>query len=85
VKHGHARGLRGTNALDARRSEQGVLISIENPGEYRGPRAGSHGLPTLERRLDLAYDGAASMSVTGKGPRTHASVVVPTTGPRVAA
>jgi hypothetical protein len=85
VKHGPARGHRGTIALNARRSDDGVRISIENPGDYRGPRDGSHGLPTLERRLDIAYDGAASMSVTGNGARTSATVVIPTSGPRIAA
>jgi len=84
VKHGPARGNRGRITLDAATRGNDVRISIENPGTYGGPRPGSHGLPTLERRLALAYDGAASLEVGGEGSRTIASISLPTTGPRVA-
>jgi len=84
VKHGPARGHRGTIALSASVRGQEIRVSLENPGAYRGPREGSHGLPTLERRLALAYDGAASISIRAVGDRTNATVTLPTSDPRLA-
>jgi len=83
VKHGPARGHRGTILLVATRREDVVFVSIENPGEYSGPREGSHGLPTTERRLALAYDGRASLRVRANGKRTIAEVELPISGPMV--
>lgn len=85
VKHGPASGHRGelsvaTTLLDGR-----VRITLGNPGAYGGPRAGSHGLPTLERRLLLAYDGAAKLELRAEGPRTLATMELPTAGPVVTA
>lgn len=84
VKHGPARGHRGKIVVDAARHGDHVRVAIENPGRYGGPRDGSHGLPTLERRLVLAYDGAASLSIGGDDSRTRAVVSLPLTAPRIA-
>jgi hypothetical protein len=101
VTHGPARGHRGwlvlRVALADGAGERVVRASIENPGAYRGPRAGSHGLPTTERRLALAYEGRARLVVgaagigdgadgddgASSGARTIASVELPVAGPTV--
>jgi hypothetical protein len=103
VTHGPARGHRGrisvrvalVGGAGAGRDRL-VRASLENPGAYRGPRAGSHGLPTTERRLALAYDGRARLSVRAVdardgggacegegGERTLAVVELPVSGPTV--
>ena len=84
VKHGPARGQRGTIVVAVTARAGGVHVSIENPGGFGGPRAGSHGLPITERRLALAYEGRASLSVHGEEARTIAEVQLPLDGPMVA-
>jgi hypothetical protein len=79
MKHGPGAGNRGMVQLEVRRDGNGTRLCIENPGRYAGPRAGSQGLPTLERRLRLAYDGHARLSV---GPaadeqRTRSELWIP--------
>ncbi len=83
VKHGPARGHRGRIVVTTKRAADRVTITVENPGPYGGPREGSHGLPTLERRLALAYGGAAKLSVHGEGDRTIATMDLPSSGPQV--
>jgi two-component system sensor histidine kinase AlgZ len=83
VKHGPARGHRGTIVVEVSRRGELVHVSIENPGAYGGPRQGSHGLPTTERRLSLAYDGRGSLRIGGKGERTRVEVELPLSGPTV--
>jgi two-component system sensor histidine kinase AlgZ len=86
VKHGPAAGHRGEIAVAARLDGAAMVLSIANPGPYRGPRAGSAGLPTVERRLALAYGGAARLSVTGaEEGRTRVELVLPRQGPVVSA
>lgn len=85
IKHGPARGHRGTIRLVASRRGDRLRVAVENPGAYRGPRAGSHGVPTLERRLALAYDGAASVSLRAEGDGTTATLDLPAAGPTVSA
>ncbi|MBL8957195.1 MAG: histidine kinase, partial [Myxococcaceae bacterium] len=78
VKHGPAAGHRGVLNLAVVPKDGGTLISIENPGPYRGPRKGSDGLPTLERRLKLAYEGRAKLSVKAADDgRTRAELWLP--------
>ena len=84
VKHGPARGHRGTIVVAVTARDGGVHVSIENPGAYGGPRAGSHGLPITERRLAHAYDGRASLHVRSEAARTIAEVSLPLDGPLVA-
>lgn len=79
MKHGPGAGNRGVVTLEVQREGAGTRLAIENPGRYAGPRAGSQGLPTLERRLRLAYDGHARLKV---GPasdeqRTCAELWIP--------
>ena len=52
---------RGAPRARARRRGE-LRVVLENPGAYRGPRAGSDGLPTLRSALALAYGGDAPRS-----------------------
>lgn len=84
MKHGPGAGHRGVVTLEVKRDGAGTRLSIENPGRYAGPRTGSQGLPTLERRLRLAYDGHARLAV---GPasdeqRTRGELWIPDQGVR---
>lgn len=82
VKHGPAAGHRGVLTLVVEKKDGGVLFALENPGPYKGPRAGSDGLPTLERRLKHAYDGRARLSILPVGDsRTRAEVWFPAEAP----
>lgn len=56
-------------------------MTLSNPGPYRGPRPGSDGLPTLERRLALAYGAGARLVVGGAGGRTVVELTLPMSGP----
>ncbi len=84
IKHGPASGHRGVVrvAVIAAGGGNRVQITIENPGPYAGPRAGSDGVPTIERRLELAYGGTATLRVSGVGERTRADLELPMGGPR---
>ena len=80
VKHGPAAGHRGeirvTVGVAPGASEQ-VRVCIESPGRYRGPREGGEGLPMVEKRLRLAYDGRARWAVRAEGDRTVAEILLP--------
>jgi two-component system sensor histidine kinase AlgZ len=82
MKHGPSAGHRGTVLLQISEEAAGVRISIENPGAFNGAREGSDGLPTLERRLSLHYEGRAKFSIfaaANDSTRTRAELWVPTT------
>ncbi len=81
VKHGPCAGHRGTLELTVRREAEELVVRLENPGLYAGPRPGSSGLPDLERRLALAYAGAATLRIGARGERTSAELRVPLAGP----
>jgi hypothetical protein len=81
VKHGPASGHRGILRFAIATSEARVRVTVENPGRYAGPRAGSGGLPTIERRLALAYGGGAALRIGGEGDRTRAEIDLPREGP----
>lgn len=77
VKHGPAAGHRGMITLRVAAEAGGLQVALENPGPYKGPRAGSDGLPTLERRLALAYGGAAQHRIFAAGERTRLELSLP--------
>ncbi len=82
IKHGPSAGQRGRVLLEIREEPTGVRLAIENPGAFSGPRDGSDGLPTLQKRLLLHYDGRASLSVGAAAEdsnRTRAELWVPKT------
>jgi hypothetical protein len=84
VKHGPAAGHRGVLRFAIRVEGEHLCVVVENPGRYAGPRQGSDGLPTVERRLLLAYGGAASLHIMGEGEgdRTRVELRFPSSGPR---
>jgi hypothetical protein len=83
VKHGPAAGHRGPVVLGVSVDEPGghLVVTLENPGAFRGPRPGGEGLRMLEKRVALAYDGEARLTVAAVGERTVAELVLPLGGP----
>jgi two-component system, LytTR family, sensor histidine kinase AlgZ len=64
--------------LSVRSEGDGVAVVLENPGPFSGPRPGSDGVPTLERRLALAYGTRAHVKLEAlPGPRTRATLTFP--------
>jgi hypothetical protein len=82
IKHGPAAGHRGNVRLSIEPREDGALMTLENPGPYRGPRPGSEGLPTVQRRLELAYGREGLLRIAGVGDRTVVEVTLLHGGPR---
>ncbi len=81
VKHGPAAGHRGRISLVLAARDNELVFTLENPGASKGPRPGSTGLPTVERRLALAYGGAARFSLESAEGRTRVTVTLPRSGP----
>jgi hypothetical protein len=81
VKHGPAAGHRGRIDLNVTVREDALTLRVENPGTSRGPREGSAGLPTVERRLALAYGGKAQLDLASAEGRTRVTVTLPRSGP----
>lgn len=77
VKHGPAAGRRGTLSLCIDERGGQLRILLENPGEFRGLRDGGSGLLMVERRLELAYSGAASVKIEGLVGRTRVTLSLP--------
>ncbi len=77
IKHGPAAGHRGDLSLDVTRRGDRLHVTVTNPGKYRGPREGSLGLPTFERRLSVAYADRASFCIAGVGDHTRAELELP--------
>jgi LytS/YehU family sensor histidine kinase len=81
LKHGPGKGHRGPLGLRVRAAGGRVELELDNPGEYAGARPGGEGLPTLRRRLALAYGAGASLHVEGRGGRTYARLRLPARPP----
>lgn len=81
VKHGPAAGHRGRLDFSVAAQDRMLKIRFENPGLYRGPRDGSEGLPTVQRRLELAYEGRARLHIAGIEARTRVDMELPLTPP----
>jgi signal transduction histidine kinase len=79
VKHGPAAGHRGPLRVEVKLEAERIEFVIENPGPYRGPRAGSDGLPTVEKRLRLAFAKEASLTLEDVGGRTRTRLTMPRT------
>jgi two-component system, LytTR family, sensor histidine kinase AlgZ len=84
VKHGPAAGHRGAVVVKVRVDFAGkrLEVSLQNPGAFRGRRLGGEGLRMVEKRLDLAYEGEASLNITGRGEATEVRLLLPLVGPR---
>lgn len=84
LKHGPAAGHEGEVSLLLRaEGEDAVRVEVTNPGPFRGPREGGHGVPMVERRLALAYGARASLALGGGASpsATRATVLFPCTLP----
>jgi sensor histidine kinase YesM len=77
MKHGPAAGHRGEVRVAIAAENGSLHVTFSNPGAYRGPREGSDGLPTTERRLALAYEGRAKLTIAGDGDRTIVDLLLP--------
>ena len=77
VKHGPAAGHVGEIILTARATDERLVVSIQNPGAYRGRRPGGSGIEIVERRLALAYDDQAVLTIAAVGETTRAEVTLP--------
>jgi two-component system, LytTR family, sensor histidine kinase AlgZ len=78
MKHGPGAGHRGVVQLSARLEPGQVVIVLENPGAFRGPRVGSEGLPSLRKQLELTWGGNAALIVEAAGAdRTRATLRIP--------
>ncbi len=78
VKHGPSAGHRGELSLGVREDAGQLVVTLENPGPFRGPREGSEGLPSLRRQLELTWGKDASLEVAAQGPeRTRATLRLP--------
>lgn len=73
IKHGPAAGHRGPVRLQVTREPGAVVVTIDNPGGFAGPRPGGDGLTMVERRLALAYEGDARLEI---GPAPHGTRAV---------
>ena len=80
MKHGPAAGNRGDVRVSIRVEKGSITIEIDNPGPFRGPREGGHGLPIIQKRLALSYRHGASFVIAAHGERTLATIVLPVTG-----
>jgi LytS/YehU family sensor histidine kinase len=83
VKHGPAAGHRGPITLELASRDNELVFILENPGASQGPREGSSGLPTVERRLALAYGGSARLLLESAEGRTRVTVTLPRSGPLI--
>ncbi len=84
VKHGPAAGHRGEIRLRLTRTGDTATLTLENPGPYLGPRAGSEGLPTVHKRLALAYpDRNATLTMQNSPHGTLATLTLPASRPAV--
>ncbi len=85
IKHGPAAGHAGEVELRVREADTGVVISVRNPGRFAGRRPGGEGVPMIERRLDLAYEGRAHLEIVAEGETTLLTIELPTRSPLGAA
>ncbi|MCB9678757.1 MAG: histidine kinase [Alphaproteobacteria bacterium] len=74
VKHGPAKGHRGTIRVATALEGGRLTVEIANPGPYGGPRDGGEGLRMVRDRLALAFGDRASLLLEGQGDATVARV-----------
>ncbi|HFE45928.1 MAG TPA: sensor histidine kinase [Nannocystis exedens] len=85
IKHGPAAGHVGEVELRVREADAGVVITVQNPGRFVGRRPGGEGVPMIERRLELAYEGRADLQIVAQGETTLLTIELPTRSPLGAA
>jgi len=81
MKHGPGAGHRGEVSFALSDDGGALVVTIENPGEFRGPRQGGHGLEILRKRVASATDGRGSVTMsaiaTGGPARTRTTITLP--------
>lgn len=77
VKHGPAAGHRGSMGFSLSERDGRLLITVENPGPFTGPRQGGEGLRMVEQRLMLLFEDA-SFRIFERSGHTIAEVSIPT-------
>lgn len=77
IKHGPAGGHRGEVTLSARADGAGMVLELENPGAYGGPRIGGQGVSLTERRARSFFGAHARVELAGQGARTRATLLLP--------
>jgi LytS/YehU family sensor histidine kinase len=77
MKHGPHAGHRGKVTLQIETADDHVLVSLQNPGPFRGKREGGEGLGIVEARLRLTYEDRASFSIKDAEGATIATVRIP--------
>ena len=78
MKHGPSKRNRGPIRFAVETKGELVVIKLENPGAFTGPRNGGSGLGIVKKRLALAYGDRASFSIEARpGERTCAMIMVP--------
>lgn len=83
MKHGPNAGFTGEVSFTVTVGARVFDVTLENPGDYRGPRPKSTGLPMVERRLALAYGDDATVTIGAPCEgRTRATVTLALAGPR---
>jgi LytS/YehU family sensor histidine kinase len=80
VKHGPASGHRGDISFAVSSEAGGLKVTILNPGKYRGPRPGSDGVPTVAKRLEVAYGARALLHLKAQDEGTLTTVLLPAGG-----
>ena len=77
ITHGPSAGHEGEVSVLVRLDGDRVLITLDNPGAFTGRREGGHGLSMVEKRIELAYRGRASLTVRAEGAHTHTALSLP--------
>lgn len=85
MKHGPSAGHRGVVRFSLAMSGDALRLELENPGRSSGPRPGSSGLPTFERRLQVSYGDAARFELVPLEASTRVVLTLPLRRAEVAA
>ncbi len=76
IKHGPAASNRGAVEVRVHATDR-LSIEVENPGAFKGPRAGGEGLGLVEKRLQHVYGDLAQFTIAAEGGRTRACLHLP--------
>jgi LytS/YehU family sensor histidine kinase len=77
ITHGPAAGHAGEVVVSIGVHDGAVELVITNPGAFAGRREGGHGIAMVEKRLELAYAGAARLTLRAVESTTRTEVSMP--------
>jgi LytS/YehU family sensor histidine kinase len=72
VRHGDFE--RGTITVDARAEGADLVMTVESPGAFDGPREGGMGLSLVRRRVELAWGARGTFTIAARAERTVATI-----------